>query len=515
MKINEDKTLAQWMQFHVAEHPQQIALAQGDMEMPYGELWDKVLRLANGLKAAGLNKGDVVGVQLPNTPEYVISFLAVTTLGAIVQTLHMPYQRAERQQLLSHSRAKMVICMARAGENNPASQTLEVAIELPHLETVISVGGKVDNALDFNELNNFEQLNELPQLTADDPFLLLYTSGTTASPKGVPHNYRGFLGNAIRSVKELKITDGDRLMSAAPFTHLYGLYVLHLALASGATNSLLPVFDPAGFLPALENEKPTALFSAPAHFAPFVAAGKLEKKHLASMRFLCLSGAPVPPELAMAVDDLMDNGSVIQLWGMSELQAGTFGRPDDPVDTRLSTAGRPTPDTRLRIVDEAGCELGPGEEGELEITGPSVFSGYLNNETETIAAFRPDGWFRTGDLAVLDNDGYMRLTGRVKEIINRGGVKYNPIDIELLLMKMDQIEMCAIVPYDDEILGEKACLCVTKNAGFELRLEDVKIVLEQNGIAKYKWPERLEFIADMPMTPTKKVMRGELKKLFG
>ncbi len=514
MKIDEDKTLAQWMQIHVAKHPQQIALAHGDMEMSYGELWDKVLRLANGLKMAGLNKGDVVGVQLPNTPEYVISFLAVTSLGAIVQTLHMPYQRAERQQLLSHSNAKMVICMAQFGEQNPAQQTLEVADELPNLETVIGVGDEVSGALNFGEMLKSKPLEQLPSLNADEPFLLLYTSGTTASPKGVPHSYRGFLGNAIRSVNELVITDEDRLMSAAPFTHLYGLYVLHLALAAGATNSLLPAFDPQGFLPALVHEKPTALFSAPAHFAPFVAAGKLMREHLASMRFLCLSGAPVPPDLAKAVDDLMDNGSVIQLWGMSELQAGTFGRPDDPLETRLTTAGRPTPDTQLRVVNETGDALNAGDEGELEIKGPSVFDGYLNNADETKAAFTNDGWFRTGDLAQIDAQGYMRVTGRVKEIINRGGVKYNPIDIELLLMKMEQIEMCAIIPYPDKVLGEKACLCVMLNEGAKLDLSNVTSMLEQHGIAKYKWPERIEILGVMPMTPTKKVMRGVLKAKF-
>ncbi len=515
MKISEDKTLAQWMQFHVAKHPQQIALAHGDMEMSYSELWDKVLRLASGLKVAGLNKGDVVGMQLPNTPEYVISFLAVTSLGAIVQTLHMPYQRAERQQLLSHSAAKMVICMAQMAEQSPVQQTLEVASEMPNLETVIGVGGEVSGAVNFGEMLKSEPLEQLPSLSADEPFLLLYTSGTTASPKGVPHSYRGFLGNAIRSVDELAITNQDRLMSAAPFTHLYGLYVLHLALAAGATNSLLPVFNPKDFLPALAHEKPTALFSAPAHFAPFVAAGKLAREHLASMRFLCLSGAPVPPDLAKAVDDLMDDGAVIQLWGMSELQAGTFGRPDDPLETRLTTAGRPTPDTQLRVVNETGDALNVGEEGELEIKGPSVFDGYLNNADETKAAFTDSGWFRTGDLAQIDAHGYMRVTGRVKEIINRGGVKYNPIDIELLLMKMEQIEMCAIIPYPDKVLGEKACLCVMLNEGANLELSDVTSTLEQHDIAKYKWPERVEMLDTMPMTPTKKVMRGVLKAKFG
>ena len=197
------------------------------------------------------------------------------------------------------------------------------------------------------------------------------------------------------------------------------------------------------------------------------------------------------------------------------MQAGTFGRPGDPLETRLATAGRATPDTRLRVVDETGNELPEGSEGELEITGPSVLAGYLNNDDETAAAFTTDGWFRTGDLATIDTQGYMTLTGRLKEIINRGGVKYNPIDIELLLMKMPQIQSCAIIPFPDELLGEKACICIERNKGTTITLNDVTRHLEQNGIAKYKWPDRLEIVDVMPMTPTRKVMRGVLKERFG
>ena len=295
MKLHDTATLTDWIGYHTEKHPQQIAIAHGDTAISYGELSNKVLCVAAGLQKAGLCKGDIVGIQLPNVPEFIISFLAITRCGAIAQTLHMPYQRAERQQLLGHSGAKMVICASGSPNNSPATQTLAIAATLPKLEQVIAFGEPVEGTLNFADLLNSDPATDLPILKPDDPFLLLYTSGTTASPKGVPHNYRGFLGNAKRSADELSITHKDRLMSAAPFTHLYGLYVLHLALATGATCQLLPVFDPSGFLPALEAEKPTALFSAPAHFAPFAAAGKIANRHFASMRFLCLSGAPVPP----------------------------------------------------------------------------------------------------------------------------------------------------------------------------------------------------------------------------
>ncbi|MCP4315565.1 MAG: AMP-binding protein [Hyphomicrobiales bacterium] len=208
----------------------------------------------------------------------------------------------------------------------------------------------------------------------------------------------------------------------------------------------------------------------------------------------------------------MEHGAVIQLWGMSELQAGAFGRPDDPKEARFRTAGRASEATELRTVDGDGNLLPAGKEGELQVRGASVFAGYLNNAVETDAAFAGDGWFRTGDLAILDAAGFLTLTGRVKEVINRGGVKYNPLDIEAILTGLDAIEACAIVPYPDADLGERACLCVQLHNGNSLTLEQVTDLLHDQGIAKFKWPERLEIVDAMPLTPTRKIMRGRLKQ---
>jgi len=514
MAIDEIATLDQWLDFHAEEQPEKIAISQNGTDVNYGELQNKTKRFAGGLKSLGLQKGDIVALQLPNILEFVIAFLAVTRCGGVVQMLHMPYQQAERRQLLAHSEAKMVICLANAGDKNPASDMLALVAELDRLETIISVGQAPEGTLNFEELLKAEAYKNSPPVGPDDPFLLLYTSGTTASPKGVPHNYRGFLGNARRSAFEFNLATKDRLMSAAPFTHLYGLYVLHLTLFVGAGNILLPVFDPATFLETLESEQPTALFSAPAHFAPFVANGLLGSDHISSIGLLCLSGAPVAPELAQAIDGFLDTGDVIQLWGMSELQAGSFGRPGDLLSKRMGTAGRAAPETLLRVVDSDGNGLKSGEEGELQVKGPSVFSGYLRNRSETKAAFTKDGWFKTGDLAQIDEEGFLTLSGRIKEIINRGGIKYNPIDIELLIMKNHDVEACAIVPYPDAVLGERACLFVSLKAECSLNLDEVCHMLEDNGVAKYKWPERIEVVDSLPMTPTRKVMRGELKKKF-
>jgi non-ribosomal peptide synthetase component E (peptide arylation enzyme) len=198
---------------------------------------------------------------------------------------------------------------------------------------------------------------------------------------------------------------------------------------------------------------------------------------------------------------------------MSEMQAGTYTRPDDPIAVRSRTAGRASPGTELRIADDM-TPLGPGHEGELQVRGVSVFEGYLDNPDATAAAFTVDGWFRTGDLARLDENRNLELTGRLKDVINRGGVKFNPTDIEALIERHPSVAQCAIVPMPDPVLGEKACcFVVPKPDAAAFDLDALRAHLESHAIAKLKWPERLELIGEMPLTPTRKIKKADLARL--
>jgi non-ribosomal peptide synthetase component E (peptide arylation enzyme) len=225
-----------------------------------------------------------------------------------------------------------------------------------------------------------------------------------------------------------------------------------------------------------------------------------------------MSGSAVPPALGRALEPMLKGGKVMQLWGMTELQAGAFTRLADEEAVRIETTGRPSPGAQLRVVRDDGAVVAPGEEGELEIRGPSVFAGYLNNPQATRDAFTPDGWFRTGDLATMDAAGNTRLSGRTKDIINRGGVKFNPVDVETLLLRHPAIEQAAIVAMPDPVLGERACLFATLKPGGALTLAEVAEWLAAQQVSKLKWPERLEIVESMPLTPTRKVMKGELAK---
>jgi cyclohexanecarboxylate-CoA ligase len=501
---------------HAARAPDAPAVIDAGAPIGYAELAQRARRLSAGLAARGIGRGDVVAVQLPNVAAFVVALLGTTALGAVVQTVHMPYRRSELRTLLAHGGARAFIGLASFRDASPVATVLALRDEpdrpLAALRTVVSVGAPVAGAQDWDTLGDRAPVPPPVDVDADDPYVLLYTSGTTASPKGVPTSARRFLGNAADAVRAWSVGPGDVLLSAAPFTHLYGLFVLECALVGGAALSLLPAFTPPGLVATVRRDRPTAVFAGPAHFKPLLDGDAMRPEDFASVRLLCLSGTTVAPALARAVEARLPRGRVVQLWGMSELQAGAYALPDDPPGLRHETAGRAAPRTGLRVVDDAGAPLPAGVEGRLEVRGPSVFAGYLDNPEATAAAFR-DGWFDTGDTALLRTDGALVLTGRVKELIDRGGVKFNPVDVETLLESVPGVGRCALAPMPDPVLGERACAFVVRNGAAEVTLAALTGALDAAGVAKFKWPERLEFVDELPLTPTQKVRRAVLTEI--
>jgi cyclohexanecarboxylate-CoA ligase len=505
----DDDTLREWLERADRATPDRIALAGPAGTHSHSELHTRVRALAGYFRELGLGRGDVIAAQLPNSQEFVLTYLASGYIGAILQTVHMPYRGAELEPLIRHSAAKAFVCITTNKDFHPAQFALSLRARHPSLQHVIAVGDHApDGALLFPSGAGIHN-DAFERGSARDTFLLLFTSGTMAAPKGVPISYCKFLANARLSADELAIDSNSTLLSAAPFTHLYGLFSINLALAVGATTALLPAFTPTGFAAALESLRPTGAFVGPAHLIACNNDGLLTRERLSSLHFIMISGSVCPPELAQLVQDRMPNGKVLQLWGMSELQAGSFTRPGDSLTVRTTTAGRASPGTQLRVTD-TDTPLASGEEGELQVRGCSVFSGYLANDAATANAFTPDGWFRTGDLARLDEDGNLQLTGRVKELINRGGIKFNPVDVEVLIARHSSVAQCAIVPMPDATLGERACCFAVLKPGALLKLTDICEWLAKHDVAKIKWPERLELIAEMPMTPTRKVRKSEL-----
>jgi cyclohexanecarboxylate-CoA ligase len=460
----DDDTLWQWLSKHAASRPDAPAVGK----ITWKELHDRVLRVAEGLRKKGIDKGDVVAVQLPNTPEFLVVHLAIARLGAVMCTVHMPYRGAEIEAILTHSGAKLFFT----------------------------------SSYPFSELEAADPLAaDHPAPDSRDPFLLLYTSGTTASPKAVPHAYRTMLGNSRMGAQEHRLDSSSRILCPAPFSHLYGLYSLHCAWSVGACTVLLPAFKPDELAQTVERERPTALWTAPAHVAACRNAGLLDQHDWSSLRLAIVSGSMAPPALVRDFAEKLPKCAVTQLWGMTELQAALYTRPGDGSEAAAASAGRQSPGTQVRV----------SEEGELQVRGPLTFSGYYNNDEANRGAFTDDGWFRSGDLAEQRGQ-YFAITGRIKDVINRGGVKFNPADVEALLDAHPQILQSAIVPMPDPVLGEKACAFITLKPGSAApSLDEVVAYLLAKEIAKNKLPERLVVIPEMPLTPTRKIIKGRLR----
>src|SRR3954468_4392290 len=464
----DDDTLAHWLTRHAAERPDAPAVAGAGTVITWRDLERRVLCVGQGLKDKGIGAGDVVAMQLPNTLEFLLVHLAAARLGAVLCTVHMPYRGAEIETILAHSGAKLFFTAAY-----PFSELLGAA-PIPH---------------------------EHPQPDARDAFVLLYTSGTTASPKAVPHPFRTLLGNSRMGAREHGLTAASRVLCAAPLSHLYGLYSLHCAWSVGACTVLLPAFKPEELATAVQRDRPTALWCGPAHLAACRNTGLFDSHDWSSLRLAIVSGSLAPSALMHYFAEKLPGCAVTQLWGMTELQAGLYTRPVDGVEVAAISAGRPSPGTQVRLTAE----------GELQVRGPLAFSGYYRNEEATRAAFTEDGWFRTGDLAERRGENYA-ITGRSKDIINRGGVKFHPADVEALLDAHPKILQSAIVPMPDAVLGEKACAFVTLRpcAGGATLAELCEYLLARQ-IAKNKLPERLVVVPEMPLTPTRKIIKSKLR----
>jgi non-ribosomal peptide synthetase component E (peptide arylation enzyme) len=510
-----DDTITKWLARHAAERPEAPALVHAGTTIRWRDLAGNVSRVAGALHRAGVARGAMVAVQLPNIAEFVIAYFALCRLGAAMTTLHMPYRAAEIESQLAHSRAAAAIVLGEVKDFRPAEAVLAMRPRLPALKLVVAHGAAPEGCFALGDM-----IERSPPLEEDaveppvaaDPFLLLYTSGTTAAPKAVPHNYHTLLSNARLGVPEHKIAASDRILSAAPFTHLFGLYSIHVALAAGAAIALLPAFTPADLAATVVRDRPSALWTAPAHIAALRAQALADGHDLSSLKLAIMSGSACPPELVRWFQAKLPGCAVTQLWGMTETQGALYTRPGDPIEVAAHSAGRPSPGTEIRIVDGEGRPCPSGEEGELQVRGCLLFPGFFDNPGANDAGFAADGWYRTGDLATADAAGNVAITGRSKDVINRGGVKFNPRDVEDLLDAHPAILQSAVVPMPDPVLGERACAFVTLRPGAAPpALAELCAYLAAKGIAKLKHPERLAVIAEMPLTPTRKIIKGRLK----
>ena len=475
-----------------------------------GEVYEQALRVAGGLRDLGLGPGDVVAFQLPNWVEAAITFYACAMLGVTLVPIVHFYGPKEVGFILRQSRARALVMVARFGSRDYVAELAGIRETLDDLEQVIVVGGAAgEGALSFDGLRQSAPLDGPAAVDPDGPALIGYTSGTTADPKGVVHTHRT-LGCEVRQLASHQSERDRANLTGAPVGHAIGMLAgLLCPLVSGRPLYLIDGWDPPTVLAAMVEEGIGAGSGSTYFFTSLLDCPGFGPEHLALMRFIGLGGSPIPNAVADRADEL--GISLVRAYGCTEHPSVTGSKHSDPKEKRIHTDGRPLDGVEVRTVDEEGRDVGVGRPGEILSRGPDRFAGYTDPAL-TASAIDADGWFRSGDVGVLDADGYLTITDRVKDIIIRGGENVSAAEVEQLLAHMDGVAEVAVVAAPDERMGEHGCAFFRMQAGVEAPdLDAVRAHLADAGLARQKWPEELRSVDDLPRTPSGKVQKFVLR----
>lgn len=495
-------------------YPEQIALEFGDTRLTYRELNALVNILANALLDLGIHQGQKVGLFMTNRPEFVVSWFAITRVGAVASPLNPSYKEREIAYQLSNSEASTLI----------VQQTLLPLVEavreqIPELRHLLVVDAEQENAA--ARIFSFERLLASYPSTPpagvhpsqEDVVVLPYSSGTTGQPKGVMLSHKNMVVNACQSIATAQITSADRMLCSLPLYHIYGIMLMGCAAMAGARLVLMERFEPGRWLQLIQEQGITIVYSVPQMLTIISDWPDIEKYDLRSVRFNQCGAAPVPPALARRFEECT-GVPVMTSYGLTEAAPGTHSNPVyNPRLIKVETIGLPIHDTLQKIVDiETGqIELGPGEEGELIVKGPQVMLGYWKAPEATAETLR-NGWLHTGDIGWRDELGYVTITDRKKEMIKYKGFSIAPAQIEALLLEHPAVADVAVIAKADETAGEIPKAFVVLRNGHADQAADELLTWVNSKLATYKNVRELEYIAAIPRNPSGKILRRILKE---
>ena len=534
-----DGALTELLDRWATERPDARFVSDGTLELSYAEVRARAYRLGAALRRAGVGAGDRVVVQLPNWSEFAVAYLAVARIGAVLVPVMTVYRSNEVGHVLRNSGAVAAVTTGNFRGFDHAEMFRALRAECPLLTTLVLV--RADPApgsageLSFDEASGAGEGTTLPDpaelgtpADADHPHLIVYTSGTESTAKGCVHTWNtvGFSGRGLAH-EVFRVTADDVMFMPSPVSHATGLVVGFLVpLAVGCQTHLLDVWEPAEGLRRIEEYRCTATATA----TPFVrmaldaagaesAAAALDNpaptRDLSSMRFWLCAGAPIPEALAREFAAVFDGGRLVPLYGCSEVMAATACHLEDPLERMSSSDGSPALDgIRITVLDANGKDAATGREGEICYSGPGAILGYWREPERTAATIDAEGRHHTGDLGRLDADGYLRVTGRLKDIIIRGGTNISAGEVEGHLIAHPKIRQVAVVGYPDVRLGERACAIVVPTPGAVPTLPEITEFLRtERNIATQKLPERLVLVGELPMTASGKVQKFRLRDL--
>lgn len=512
--IWRNRTLADELADLVAKNPDRVLFVEGDRRHSVADMDRRACALASALQKRGLVAGDVVSFELPNWPETVVIDLACAMLGLVCNPIIPIYRDAEVSYILRDAGTKAIFVPTTFRKFDYADMIARHRDELPDLEHVITVRGDAGGATSFDDLltegdaDSFEPSDVDPNAVK----LIMYTSGTTGRPKGVLHSHNT-IDTEIQAISGfLGLGEGDVVLMPSPVSHITGyLYGIQMPFTLNAVAVFMETWNAAAAGDLIDEFGVTFTIAATVFLQELTVFSQKNARSFPSLRFFPSGGAPVPPEVIYSAHAAFENCVCSRVYGSTEAPTVTLGvNSRDEEELGATTEGHIV-GHEVKIVDPAdGRDVGPGEEGEILTRGPEMCLGYAG-DGYNVEAFETDGYFHTGDLAMLDANGALVITGRSKDLIIRGGENISPREIEDALHEHLAIHEAAVVAMPHPRMGETGCAFVVLEEGESLTLADVAAFLDGTGMARQKYPERLEVIADFPRTAAGKIRKNVLR----
>jgi fatty-acyl-CoA synthase len=514
-------SVADSLAVRVAEDPQRPFVAFGDRRLTYGQVDAQSTALAAALHGLGIEAGDRIALTLPNWPEFVVTVFAAAKLGAVIVPLNPKYTTPELQYMLRHSETVAVVTAENWDGIDYLARYEGFLTSLPDLQYVVSVGEEDlwydDRIYQFEDLLSSGEGRDFPRRTgvsADEVFAILYTSGTMGKPKGVALSHENLLGPACATADAIGLAERDVVFGINTLFNAFGLGVGVLGtMTAGGSLVLQEDQDPERALEIMQRERVTVHHGVPTSFVMALREPSRAERRPELPRTGIVAGAPVPEELVGRIARELVPGIHIG-YGLTEAgEVVAVTRGDDPPAKRAGTVGRPLAEVEIRVLDVDGSTLPVESVGEVAVRGPGVMKGYYRQPGETAQVFTEDGFFLTGDLGMMDEEGFLHILGRRKEMIIRGGFNVYPREVEDRLHAHPAVLDVAIVGLPDEILGEVACACIVPVEGAIVTGDEIKEFCREV-LADYKVPDLVRFLDGFPMTGSGKVRRVELARMI-
>ncbi|MBT8066395.1 MAG: AMP-binding protein [Gammaproteobacteria bacterium] len=533
------ETIGNFFDGIVEQYPDAEALVacHQDIRWTYVEFQERIDALATGLLKLGIEPGERVGVWGPNSAEWTLTQMATAKIGAILVNINPAYRLYELEYAMNKSGCRAIVSAeqfksskylemlyALAPELNSCEPGQLKSKKLPDLEIVIRMGdakspgmfnfGDICEAGGDQERTRLEQLRS--ELRPDDAINIQFTSGTTGNPKGATLTHCNILNNGYLTGAGMQLTSQDRLCMPVPLYHCFGMVLGNLACFAHGATVVYPseVFDPLSTLQAVEAERCTALHGVPTMFVTELALPDFEKFDLSTLRTGVMAGAPCPVDVMKRVISDMNMKHILIGYGQTEVSPiNHLTLPNDPIEKRVETVGRAVPWIEIKLVDDEGRVVPIGEKGEVCTRGYSVMLGYWNDDEQTRETIDDARWLHSGDLGIMDEEGYLRIVGRIKDMIIRGGENIYPREVEEFLYTHPKIKEVQVFGVPDQRMGEEVCAWIQTEEGETLSEEDVKSFCKGQ-ITHFKVPKYIRFVDEYPMTVTGKIQKFKMTEMM-